>query len=225
MTSFRAEVAAARKLHFGQSLLDLVKAFERLPHDCIIRAARKLGYCMTTLRLSLAAYRLPRVLGSDASFSRLVTATLGITAGSGFAACELRILLHEVIKCTLLAWPTVVISLYVDDATIEVSHPSRRVVQATLAGPTDHVVDGLQVGLELRVSPTKALAVGSSVGIPRTVAALYRTRALTAARSAEMLGVGAAGGRARSTNVLKARIKAFRKRSLRVQKLRGKGWM
>ena len=36
--SFGAEAAAAGGLHHGSSLLDLVKAFEKIPHDKIIEA-------------------------------------------------------------------------------------------------------------------------------------------------------------------------------------------
>ena len=113
--TLRAEGAAASGLHYAQALLDLVKAFERLPHELIVQAAARLGYCLRALRLSLAAYRIPRVLGADGAYSRTVVAVLGITAGSGFATTELRVLLHEVVTDTRLRWPQVTISLYVDD--------------------------------------------------------------------------------------------------------------
>ena len=59
-----AELAAAAssKVGYGVALLDLVKAFERVPHHILVRSAIKLGFPMWLLRLSLAAYRLPRVL-------------------------------------------------------------------------------------------------------------------------------------------------------------------
>ena len=214
--AFRAEEAAATGMYYLQALLDLVKAFERLPHELIVQAAVRLGYCLRTLRLSLAAYRLPRVLGADGAYSRLVIAVLGITAGSGFATSELRVLLHEVITSTLCRWPLAIISLYVDDTTIEVAHRSQRVAQATLAAVTDFIVDKLQVELRLGVSAAKSLAIGSSLRAARAVAAACRTKALTAVRAAKMLGVGTAGGRRRSIKVLKSRIKAFRKRVPRI---------
>ena len=163
------------------------------------------------------------MLGADGAFSRLVVAVLGITAGSGFATAELRVLLHEVVTGTLLRWPSVSISLYVDDTTVEVVHQSRRVAQAILAAVTDYIVDKLQVELRLGVSAAKSLAVGSTFRMARAVAAACRTKALTAVRSAKLLGVGAAGGRARCIKVLKLRIKAFRKRVPRIQRLRRAG--
>eukprot|EP00974_Lingulodinium_polyedra_P053733 5163902-Lingulodinium_polyedra.AAC.1 len=71
MIAYRAEASATQGRHYVQSLLDLVKAFERRPHHLIAKAAQRLGYCLITLRLSLAAYRLPRTLGADGTYSRL----------------------------------------------------------------------------------------------------------------------------------------------------------
>ena len=88
MVSFRAEAAACSQVHYAQTLLDLVKAFEKIPHQFIVEAARRLDICMATLRLSLASYRLPRVLSADGVCSRLISAVLGITAGAGFATFE-----------------------------------------------------------------------------------------------------------------------------------------
>ena len=52
----RAELAAAVPgAEYGQVLLDLVKAFERIPHHILVREAIRLGYCLWDLRLALAA--------------------------------------------------------------------------------------------------------------------------------------------------------------------------
>ncbi len=126
MIAHRAETAARQRLHFGSSLLDLVKAFEKIPHHHIVSAARRLGVCLCTLRLSLASYRLPRTLGADRVFSRLVVAAIGITAGAVFATFELRIIMQEVVVGTLGAWPLITITLCVDDATLEIAHGCRQ---------------------------------------------------------------------------------------------------
>ena len=72
------------------ALLDLVKAFERIPHKHLVHAALKHGYPIVLLRLSLAAYRIRRAVGVAWVFSCTLVATRGITAGSGFATTELR---------------------------------------------------------------------------------------------------------------------------------------
>ena len=56
---------------------------------------------------------------------------------------ELRVLLHEEAADALVVWPLVAISLYADGAALEATHSSARVAQATLAGATEKVVDGL----------------------------------------------------------------------------------
>ena len=60
----RAELAATFKksVEYAVALLDLAKAFERVPHHILVREAMRLGHPLGLLRLSLAAYRLPRTL-------------------------------------------------------------------------------------------------------------------------------------------------------------------
>jgi len=74
--AYGAQTAATTGLYYAQSVLDLVKALERLPHWLIVAAATKHRCNLFVLRLSLAAYRLPRAIGIDGVYSRLVVATL-----------------------------------------------------------------------------------------------------------------------------------------------------
>ena len=130
ITSFNAENACLGGNHHAQALFDLVKAFEMIPHDLIIAAARKKGYPLAALRLSLAAYRLKRTISSDGSYSRLVTASRGITAGSGFATTELRLLLHDLVLEIQQRWPEEEgndVKLYVDDLTVTVTGDAQKV--------------------------------------------------------------------------------------------------
>ena len=218
--AFRAEAAARDGMHYAQSLLDLVKAFEMLPHNRIAEAAMRHGYNLWLLRLSLAAYRLPRSLGIDGAYSRSVIAVLGITAGSGFATTELRLLLLDVVQSTSRAWPLVTITLYVDDATLEAVHTSAEAVKCTIAGATDHMVEHLQAGLELEVSAKKSVTVACSRGLAAGIAAISRTRKLTAVLSAKLLGTTSGGGRRRAVKGLAVRKIAFAKRIPRIHTLR-----
>ena len=93
--AFRAEAAALSAQEHAVALLDLVKAFERVPHHLLAVAAARKGYPLVLLRLSLAAYRMQRVIGIEGVFSRLLIATRGITAGSGTATTELRTPSHR----------------------------------------------------------------------------------------------------------------------------------
>ena len=53
--AFSAEAANLSGLEHGQALLDLVKAFETVPHHVLVEAAKVKGYPMAILKLSIAA--------------------------------------------------------------------------------------------------------------------------------------------------------------------------
>ena len=67
------------------------------------------------LRLALAAYRLARAVGVGGAYAELVVACRGITAGSGSATTELRVLLWQMMVTLARYWPMVDACLYVDD--------------------------------------------------------------------------------------------------------------
>ena len=95
--AFAAEGAKVGGKHLVAVLLDLVKAFEMIPHAALYEAAKEYGYNLVILRLSIASYRLLRVISRAGVYSRTILASVGITAGSGFATSELRCLLLEMI--------------------------------------------------------------------------------------------------------------------------------
>ena len=117
----RAEHAVKHDLIFGLVLLDLVKAFERIRHAYLLRQAIKHGYPIWLLRLSLATYRLQRVVRICTSVSREVLACRGITAGSGFATSEMRLAMLSPMDAACKAHPTVVPTAFVDDVACELS--------------------------------------------------------------------------------------------------------
>ena len=138
-----------------------MKAFEKIPHHRVVEAAQKHGYCLWTLRLSLAAYRANRTLVIDGACSRLMQATRGITAGSGFATEELCCLMLDVCDDAVRIYPCVGLALYVDNLTIEIEGTSR-CVQQVLPQVTDQVVTHLEGLLELEVSTSKSVLIASS---------------------------------------------------------------
>ena len=97
LANFSAESAKFKGKEYAAAMLDLVKAFEKIPHKKLAQAAREHGFNLKILRLSLAAYRIARTIGTDGVFSKPIVASRGITAGSGFATTELMILLTDLI--------------------------------------------------------------------------------------------------------------------------------
>jgi len=184
---FRAEAAALTGTAFAQSLLDLVKAFETIPHRPLVEAARRHGYSLWLLRMSLAAYRLQRTVGVDGCFSRLVRATRGITAGSCFATTELRVILLDVVDATYKRYLMIDLTLYVDDLTIAAAGPEQMVVPM-VALATDTAVQQLEDVLGLTVSVKKSVAAACRPAIAMRVARTCRTRRLKAVRTTKMLG-------------------------------------
>jgi hypothetical protein len=92
-----------------------------------------------------------------------------------------------------------------------------------LVGATDHMVDHLQIVLDLEVSVKKSVVVGSSAQLAVNVARACRTQTLTPVRNAKLLGVSSGGGRRRCVKYSKGRIDAFNKRLPRMRKLRRAG--
>jgi len=220
--AFRAENAALAGGRYAQALLDLVKAFEKVPHDLLIRAASKHGYSPWLLRLSLAAYRLPRTIGVDGTFSRCIQAVCGITAGSVFATTELRLILLDAIDYTCAAWKMVTMSVYVDDATLEAAGPGV-LPMAAVAGATDTFTSYVQDTLHLVVSVAKSVANAGTMREAKLTARLCRSRVLTAVRATKLLGTPSAGGRRRTTAPQRIRVRQFTKKALKIKRLRRLG--
>ena len=76
----RAELASVcEDIAYAGMLLDLVKAFERVPHDWLVRQASRYEYPLAILRLSIAAYRLARTIVVDGVCFSIILATRGIS--------------------------------------------------------------------------------------------------------------------------------------------------
>ena len=194
-----------------------------IPHQLFVSAARKHGFSPWILRLSLAAYRLPRAIGVEGVYSRLIIASRGITAGSGFAATELRILLLDVIDQTYQLFPSLELSVYVDDITPYYSGYSPSAVVQRVARATDFLVDTLQKDYLLEVSTQKSFVLASSMKLAQRVAVASRSGKLTSKRSGKLLGTPIGGGRRRSVRTLHKRLHDFRGKAHRIQALRRAG--
>ncbi len=209
----RAETTAALGASFSQLRLDLVKCFERVPHDLLVTEAREVGYPLPLLRLALAAYKLPRAVAIGGVYSSLLVAERGITAGSGLATTELRVLLLRLLRRIAKKYPSVKLSAYVDDVSTEAVGTAASVKHLMVAVGND-LCSGL-CDLRLQLSTTKCQVVASSAAIGADIAtglAAYGVRYVERAKS---LGVGIAAGVRRNATVQKQRLRSFRARMAR----------
>ena len=215
----RAELAqACERGTYAAMLLDLVEAFERVPHDWLVRQGSRYNYPLKILRLSIAAYRLGRTIVIDGICSVLLWATRGITAGSVFATIELRVLLIQWLDESAAAYSIVTFTVYVDDTSIEATGQAADVAFA-VAGATTRFTRSLRmIGMEF--SPTKNACLASSTKLARRVINSVPGICVSAQQRAKSLGGALGAGCRRNTQVQQRRLSAFKVRQLQFQKLR-----
>ena len=221
--AYRAEVANTVADEHVQALLDMTKAFETIPHAKLVHTAKKYGYNLALLRLSIAAYRMGRTIGIDGAQSGVLRATRGITAGSGFATTELRILMQEVVLLTLADWGTSVgLTLYVDDLTIETRGD---IVGAAgrCAAAVDFICEMLEKDMGFIISEKKSVVVASHPMAAIAAANASSQARITAVKVAKLLGTATRAGAHRAVNLLKVRTHQFKKRCAKFQALRKMG--
>ena len=218
----RAElVSLARCIKYLAFLLDLIKAFERVPHEWLVEQAKKYEYSLSVLRLSIAAYRLPRTVSIAAVCSRLVVATRGITAGAVHATIELRLLLIQPLDAAMLASPHVSISAYVDDVTIEAVGTDRLVHKAVVGATKSFTCDLVNMGMEF--SDTKNVCSSSDSGLARKAVQALPELKVKLCQRTKSLGSGLGAGVARNASVASRRLQSFRSRLGRFRRQRMEG--
>ena len=148
-------------------------------------------------------------MGIDGVYSRSVQATMGTTAGSGFATTELRLLLLDVMDAAKYSWRgSLGLTLYVDELTTSVRGASKYVA-TTLAAVVDFVSDLFGNTIKLQVFRSKSVVVTSKPFLSKEIAKRTLSKVLKPTRSANLLGTAAAGGNKRSTVIAKVRTQTF----------------
>ena len=220
-----AEVAATtdNKVKYAQALLDLVKAFDRIPLWLLVREAIALGYPLRILRLSIAVYKLNRVVRIGSVVSHTVVALRGITAGSGFATAEMRLIMIRAIDAALKLFPRVNPTLFVDDLAADMTAPANHLVEQ-LGGFIEHVAMFVK-DTDQELSSTKSLCTAShkEVGVQlcerwaaKGISIIYKERV-------KALGAGLGAGVRRNMTVLRERYHSYRRRIPKFRRLRKVG--
>ena len=196
-----------------------------IPHQELINAAASREYPLKLLRLSLAAYRLQCAVGINGLFAECVRATRGITAGSGHATAELRVLLIDMIASIQSRWPPasgVSLILYVDDLTI-MATGSAQEVQDKINRITAFTTYILEDVLKLEVSTKKSVVTASTPQLAAKIARANSKKNLKPVQSAKLLGTATTAGARRCTKLLKNRLTCFKVVRKRINKLRVAG--
>ena len=201
---FRAELAAesGHTVNYCEALLDLVKAFDYVPHWVLIREGLALGYPLWLLRLSIATYKMSRVLRVRKVVSGLVWAFRGMTAGSGFATTEMRVVMINLVERALQAHPSVTPTIFVDDLAAESAGPDKW-IKTELGGFIEIIVDGFKAN-RFELSGTKSLVTASTDGLGKMMVDLWQESGICIkyASKVKSLGVGlGAGVRETSTSL------------------------
>ena len=77
----------------------------------------------------MAIYKMKRVIRIGKVVSMTLWAATGITAGSGFATTEMRIIMIRVIDRAYVLYPTVNPILFVDDLAADMCGPASHIVR------------------------------------------------------------------------------------------------
>ncbi len=211
----RAECAAGAGATYGQLLLDLEKAFEVVDHEALVREAVAVGFPLPLLRLSLAAYCLPRALSIEGVYSHLIDPCRGITAGSGMATAELKVLLYRLLAAVAAKHPQVKLSVYVDDVSAEAIGP-RNAVADTIIAAGLQLCDGM-VRLGLRLSKSgKCNCTSTSDEVGRSIAHGMRNYGVVFLHRVRSLGVGLGAGVRRNAQVQRSRFGKFTQKIRRI---------
>ncbi len=218
-----AEAAAMSDAHYVQLLLDLVKAFDFVPHDQLVRLASLLDYPLHVLRLSLASYLLPRVVVIGRACSRLVSPMRGIGAGSTLATAEMRAMVLHLTDEVKIRFNAINLVQYVDDTSLAVAATRRILLQQAAGGLK--VIGRRFKEMGLQLSDTKNIIIASSRGIADEIIERAREDGITLnlAEQAKSLGSAVGAGNRRATKAAVKRLRCFRRTLPRMWSLRNAG--
>ena len=107
--------------------MDLVKAYELVPHHRILDGAIKFGFPARVLRVVFSVFLLARRICVEGCFSSsdILVPFSTIIAGSVFGPCFLRMSLQATIDAWQANWPLLQLYLYIDDMGILCQGPKK----------------------------------------------------------------------------------------------------
>ena len=217
-----AQLAATQmnEVEYASAYLDLVKAFDRVPLWLLIREAIALRYPLILLRLLVATYLLQRVLRIGKVVSYTLVAWRGITAGSGFATTEMRLILIRCIDAALILYPQVTPTLFVDDLAADMTAPTKHLM-GKLGGFIEYVAKFIGE-TQQELSKVKSFCSASCREVGEKLCRRWAVSGIIIkyVNKVKALGVGLGAGRRRNMKVVRSRLVAYSKRIPGFRRLR-----
>jgi hypothetical protein len=211
-------VSSRPGLHAGLVLCDIQKAFDSVPFNQVIAAARSWGFPLWQVALSLRAYSAQRVLQTQFGVSQALVSKQGLLPGDPFATTLLKLVLLGPCDRTRLASPRVALSTYVDDLGL-LSVGSFGAVLRTLTEAGHELqlqLDGVRLGL----APDKTQVLATSPELGSSIASALSGLGAVVTTTTKHLGIDFAIGRALGRHVVQSRIACGKVRVSRIRRLR-----
>ena len=121
-------------------------------------------------------------------YSRLLVAIRGITAGSGFATTELKVMMIDLVNMLQGRWASMLTTkVFVDDLTLAVTGWPKYVM-GTFAVVSDFVVEAMEDGMRTQVSAKKSRAIASKPQLGAKYCWATHGGKLSGDRRAKLLG-------------------------------------
>ena len=155
--------------------------------------------------------------------SKVVGAINGITAGSGFATIEMRLVMIRVIDRALTLYPTITPTLFVDDLAAAVCAPAKHATKQ-MGGFIEYIADFIS-DTKQALSTTKSNITASSKAVGEALVARLRKKGIIIhfQHRVKAFCVGMGAGVRRNATVMRTRLKNFMSRVTRFRRLRTVG--
>ena len=196
--AFRAESESSGGGLAVSALWDLRKCYDHVQHHLLAAFAIRVGFPCALLRLTLRAYRWPRILLKDGVVSRTVWPRQSIVAGVTAATYELRALLVLHLREHVATHPLVRLNMFIDDASQDCNGKSSAAIASAISSSSRDLWALFEVELSLPVADSKCVIVGSHVHIVRSVSRSLGRLGKICVYGARDLGVDFTAGRLHS---------------------------
>ena len=184
--------------NFGAALLwDLMKAFEHIQHEILVREGQAVGMPMSTLIMDVNSYQWPRRFTMDLIVSRVCQPEDGMVAGATGAPYQIKAYMLRSIRAHCLAHPRTPMIMHIDDVDQRCVGDSLDDVVDTLTDSALALAKIFEVDLKMLIAHKKRAVVSTDERVSRRLRLSLRELAgpRSTAISTRALGIDVAGGR------------------------------